>query len=130
VTGFTGFQNLGADLVREVTVDAKKDVRRTMLGVQDRFVRRAPHLTGQFIGSLDAYRGTPPENEGRPANQPSYPPPGHDQIDAVLHEWEVGIEVGLVDQVAYADFLARGGSKRTPTAQDGWLDVIAEEAVR
>lgn len=114
------------DLKAMTEESLREDVRRVFDFIQNEHTDQAPVQSGRYRSELQFYRNSMPEDELYGKDKPFYPPPGHDQIDAVMDTWQVGEEVGFVDNAPYAERIAEGWSDQ---AAAGWLDTITADAV-
>lgn len=114
------------DFFREITAEVRERtgamLGKVLFAVQD----PSPVKTHRFVGSWEPYHLIPPQDEGQPDGMPFYPLRGQDDVDRVMAGFQLGDEVGLVNQVPYAQFLANGGSRQ---AEAGWVDVAVEGAL-
>lgn len=122
-----GWDDLAEGAVEDLFLATKDELVLTAEAFQDGFTEIWPVKSGRSRGSLDAYLGTPPENDGRPANQPFYAVKGHDEIQAVFGPYRLGQEAGFVDQVPYAERLADGWSEKMGPAA---IDLLLAEISR
>jgi len=99
-------RDLGRVVSTELVGAAQDILGERMRDVSDVFVEFAHVRTGRFRGSLEAYTGEPPIDDGQPEGLPFYAPPGHDQIDRVVADWKPGQDIGFVDNVEYAEHAA------------------------
>lgn len=123
--------NLGGIVLAALKEEAgrveQEEVGDAMRLAQDLFVEAAPVASGYFRSELVAYTGSAPDGTRAKEDSPFYPPPGHDQVDAVLAARRPGEEAGFVDNVPYAQKLADGHSPQAPA---GWVDRIETEVQR
>jgi len=86
-----------------------------------------PVVSGRLQSSITPYRGDPPlEGAANPPPGSVYSVQGEEQVKAVMEDWKLGEDLGIVSNVPYSQrILVEGYSSRFSDAQ---LELIIEEA--